>query len=98
VPDKLPWFDVKGRKEYFKRHPEARKKQFLIGCGSLIGIFLLCAVCSAIGNASNTTKQPTTAPVSSPIATQAQPTQEPLSPTEILFQNVKVSIDINRET
>lgn len=64
TPDKLPWFNIKARKEYFQRHPEAKKKQALIGCGLLIGIFLLCGICSAIGNASNATKQPTTASVS----------------------------------
>ncbi len=84
VPDKLPLFDVKARKEYFKRHPEAQKKQFLIGCGTLIGIFLLCALCSAIGNASQSTQQPAGALVSSPTAMQAPtdtPTPEPTDDT-----------------
>lgn len=84
VPDKLPWFDVKGRKAYFERHPEAKKKQALIGCGVLIGIFALCGICGAIANAGNSTNQP--ASVSQQPTSTHQPvilaTMRVLTPTE----------------
>jgi hypothetical protein len=76
-PPKPPWWDVNARKAYYKQYPLSKKQQLGIGCGTLIGILLLCSMCSAIANAGNSTKQTATAPVSSPIATQAQPTQEP---------------------
>ena len=78
--DKIPLFDVKARKGDFKRNPEAQKKQFFIACGTLIGIFLLFALSSAIGNASKFTQRPAEALVSSLAATQA-PT-DTLEPTD----------------
>jgi hypothetical protein len=76
-PPKPPLFDYKARRAYYKQYPLSKKQNLAIGCGTLIGVLLLCGVCSAIANAGNSTQQPAAAQVSSPIATQAQSTQEP---------------------
>ena len=81
-PPKPPLFDYKARKAYYKQYPLSKKQNLAIGCGTLIGILILCGICSAITTAGNSTQQPTTTSVSSPVAKKAQPTPKPLTTQE----------------
>src|SRR5882762_1219319 len=70
-PPKPPLFDFKARRAYYRQYPPSKKKQIAIGCGTLIGVLLLCGICIAISTASNSTRQPTTVKTSTPTATVA---------------------------
>jgi len=92
-PPKPPLFDIKARRAYYKQYPLSKKKQFAIGCGTLIGILLLCGVCSAITNTGKAplpttaqvatpTLKPTATPTMLPTPTPSPvPTPTPVSPT-----------------
>jgi hypothetical protein len=76
-PPKPPWWDTKARNEYYKQHPLS-KKDYVIGCGTIIGVLLLCGVCGAIANAGNaTTKQSVSANASIQQPTHVEPTDTP---------------------
>ncbi len=92
VPPKPPLFDWRARREYFKQYPLSDKQNLAIGCGTLIGILLLCGICIAVVNASTQssalTQQkptvtrvvptPTIAPSPTPVLPTPTPVQQPV--------------------
>lgn len=69
--------------QWYKRKSKAG--QLGIGCGTLIGVLLLCGICGAVANAGNATEPPATAQVAATTPTLTiVPTKAPApSPTPI---------------
>lgn len=66
------WWQI--RKDYYQRRFNALPlpKKITLGCGTLLGAFLLCALCSGIGSLAHPADQSTDAQ-SSPAATASHP-------------------------